>query len=613
MKSRQLPVYLHSISFALFHFYICLPMSNRNFDCFDEELLDEEMFEGENENCETEPEEWTIITALNRVLDLSRGSQLSEEFWTRARHPLDFLNKELGFNDIQVIILAMLVESGEPLSWRGMGKYLRCTRLTMMTYTDDVDDLVNKRWLYRRATRENGGMYEAYTLEPGVITALRHNTVFVPENLENLDIDTFCSKLENYLDRNLGRSGMEFKDIEEWIVRLCTLNPQLPLSQAVSRYSYDLDVQALFLMIVYDYAQWANSEDEGLTIDAIDRHFSDEYDVDFMRHLLANGNHVLIKDGLIEQKCGDGMTDTDRYLLTRKCKEDLLDGYRPSCSKCNTHNPHRRSTRDLKKHAGIKEKHMFYNITEAKQIERLTSLLSQEHLSEIQERLEKESFRKGFACLFYGLPGTGKTETVLQIARQTGRDIMQIDIAGMRDKYVGESEKNIKHVFSRYRDLCKQCEVMPILFFNEADAIFGKRTAVGGVNSSVQKMDNAMQNIILQEMEDFEGILIATTNLTCNLDDAFERRFLFKVEFQKPDEEVKAKLWCSMLGDGITEEDAHRLASRYDFSGGQIENIARKRTIEYILSGQKADFQQIDEFCQHEMLNKKKERTPIGF
>lgn len=101
MKSRQHPVYLHSISFALFHFYICLLMSNRNFDCFDEdeELLEEEMFE-ENGNCETEPEEWTIITALNSVLDLSRGSQLSEEFWTRARHPLDFLNKELGFNDI---------------------------------------------------------------------------------------------------------------------------------------------------------------------------------------------------------------------------------------------------------------------------------------------------------------------------------------------------------------------------------------------------------------------------------------------------------------------------------------------------------------------------------
>jgi len=114
-------------------------------------------------------------------------------------------------------------------------------------------------------------------------------------------------------------------------------------------------------------------------------------------------------------------------------------------------------------------------------------------------------------------------------------------------------------------------------------------------------------------MEDLEGILIATTNLTCNLDDAFERRFLFKIEFQKPDTEVKAKLWLSMLGEGITEDDAHRLAARYDFSGGQIENIARKRTIEYILSGKKADIDEIDEFCKNELLNKKKGYKPIGF
>ncbi len=98
--------------------------------------------------------------------------------------------------------------------------------------------------------------------------------------------------------------------------------------------------------------------------------------------------------------------------------------------------------------------------------------------------------RKGFACLFYGAPGTGKTESVLQIARQTGRDIMQVDIAGMRDKYVGESEKNIKAVFQNYRELCKKSEVMPILFFNEADALINKRTE--RIEHSVDKMDNAM-------------------------------------------------------------------------------------------------------------------------
>ena len=176
-----------------------------------------------------------------------------------------------------------------------------------------------------------------------------------------------------------------------------------------------------------------------------------------------------------------------------------------------------------------------------------------------------------------------------------------------------ESEKNIKAIFARYRDVCKQSDVTPILFFNEADGIFGKRVTIDGNNPSVEKMDNAMQNIILQELENLDGILIATTNLTCNLDDAFERRFLFKVEFEKPNDEVKEKIWRSMLGDGITTDDAHRLAIRYDFSGGQIENIVRKRTIEYILSGKKAGFDEIDEFCKHELLNKKNERKPMGF
>ena len=254
---------------------------------------------------------------------------------------------------------------------------------------------------------------------------------------------------------------------------------------------------------------------------------------------------------------------------------------------------------------------MFFNAPEQLQIERLAHLLSTENLPSIQQRLEEQGMRKGFACLFYGAPGTGKTETVLQIARQTGRDLMQVDIAGLRDKWVGESEKNIKEVFTRYRSLCKNCEVMPILFFNEADAIINKRTE--NVEHSVDKMDNAMQNIILQEIEDLDGILIATTNLTSNLDSAFERRFLYKVEFHKPDTDVKAKIWRSMLKD-ISDEDALQLASLFDFSGGQIENIARKRTVDYILSGNVASFKDIEDYCRAELLANKKQLKPIvGF
>jgi SpoVK/Ycf46/Vps4 family AAA+-type ATPase len=262
-------------------------------------------------------------------------------------------------------------------------------------------------------------------------------------------------------------------------------------------------------------------------------------------------------------------------------------------------------------HTDIKEKTMFYNKAEQQQIERLTNLLSQENLTSSQQRLEKQGLRKGFACLFYGAPGTGKTETVLQIARRTGRDIMQVDIADLRDKYVGESEKNIKEVFERYRAACKVNEVTTILFFNEADAIFSKRTA--RVQNSVDRMDNAMQNIILQEMENLEGILIATTNLTSNFDKAFERRFLFKVEFHIPDVSVKQQLWSCML-QGISEEEARHLAVNYNFSGGQIENIARQRAIDFVLSGKESSLKDIEEYCKAEIMEKNNNTRPVvGF
>ena len=579
---------------------------------FDDILFDEDddfAIEVEEEEYK-EPDEWSIITALDRVLNKARGSELSKEFWETCKNPIAFLTKELGLSEIQVVFIAILVEAGEAMSWRKFGKFLNCSRLSIMVHTEEIEVLVEKRWIFRRGSYEHGGFFEGFALARGVVTALRHNKPFVPEKIDGLDIQQFMERLEAYLDKNLNNNNGEFQDDEKWMIRLCKANTHLELCRTILGIENNVNTQSLLMLIAYDYAQFADSENEGLYLSTFTNLYPEEYECNRMRHRLKEGSHILMQQGYIEHKCEDGIANTERYVLTARFKEELLQDYTPSKSKCAVL---KAPKRDIKSHTGIKAKDMFYNDAEQKQIERLTALLGQENLSGIQERLEAEGMRKGFACLFYGAPGTGKTETVMQIARQTGRDIMQIDIAGMRDKFVGESEKNIKAVFARYRKACEACEVMPILFFNEADAIFGKRTTIGGNNPSVEKMDNAMQNIILQEMEDLEGILIATTNLTCNLDDAFERRFLFKVEFNKPDNEIKAKLWTSMLGNDITEDDARILASRYDFSGGQIENIARKRTIEFILSGEKSSFEKIDEFCRHELLEKKNTRKPIGF
>jgi SpoVK/Ycf46/Vps4 family AAA+-type ATPase len=240
----------------------------------------------------------------------------------------------------------------------------------------------------------------------------------------------------------------------------------------------------------------------------------------------------------------------------------------------------------------------------------LRSLLEPGQFDSICSRLEEKGLRRGFACLFYGGPGTGKTETVLQLARQTGRDLVQVNISDIKSMWVGESEKNIKKVFDSYRKLVRDSERTPILFFNEADAVIGKR--MENVQRSVDKMENSMQNIILQEIENLEGILIATTNLTNNLDSAFERRFLYKIEFSKPSEKAKRAIWRSML-PALSESDATILAKRYDFSGGQIENIARKQAVEEILTGCATDIDRLIEFCNDEHLDNSTARPRIGY
>lgn len=176
-----------------------------------------------------------------------------------------------------------------------------------------------------------------------------------------------------------------------------------------------------------------------------------------------------------------------------------------------------------------------------------------EEFNSVCQRLSDKGLRKGFATLFYGSPETGKTESVYQIAKATGRDIMCVDISSIKSCWVGENEKSIKAVFDRYSQFVDKSEVAPILLFNEADAVIGKRSE--NPERSVGKMENSIQNIILQEIENLEGLLIATTNLSQNLDKAFERRFIYKIKFEKPDIKAKQSIWKSMIPE-ITDSVA---------------------------------------------------------
>lgn len=551
-------------------------------------------------------ESWNIINALNFVLSHAHGSMLSDKFYETCKSPLAFLREKLGLTDVQIIVLAVMIEAGDTVTWKQIADYLGLTRLSVMTFSDEIEDLVSKRWIFHVNQSGVDGCWQGFHIVYGVVNALRENRAFIPERIDGFTEQEFVDRLERRLDSHLNNPSYEFCYDEQWMLQLIEANSQLPLCRELLTLNNKHD-RTLMLLAIFDYAQWAGQDEEGINLHLITTVFDNDYTF-IARNLLKNGVHELMQRGLIEFKCENGMVNQEQYVLTNKTKNELLSAYNPNKPICSAIT---RDDRQLTRHDTIKEKTLYFNASDQEQLERLTSLLSKENLPSIQQRLEEQGLRKGFACLFYGGPGTGKTETVLQIARQTGRDIMQVNIAGLRDKFVGESEKNIKQVFDRYRNLCKNSEVMPILFFNEADAIFGKRSEIGGNSPEVQKMDNAMQNIILQEVENLDGILIATTNLTCNFDSAFERRFIYKVEFHKPDTEVKAKIWRSMLKD-ISADDARQLASHFDFSGGQIENIARKRTVDYILLGKYASFDELEDYCKAELLTDKNQRKQIA-
>lgn len=296
------------------------------------------------------------------------------------------------------------------------------------------------------------------------------------------------------------------------------------------------------------------------------------------------------------------MARSDAFKLTEETKELMLSEL--SIAQLG------KSEKGLIKHATLTEKKLIYNSAEAEQIDELSSILSEDRFNSVQQRLRDAGMRPGFCCIFYGAPGTGKTETVYQIARMTGRDIMRVDVDRIKSCWVGESEKNIKALFTRYRNMCKNSTKAPILLFNEADAVLGVR--LEGASSAVDKMENSIQNIILQEMESLEGIMIATTNLTGNLDKAFERRFLYKVKFEKPTVSARAAIWQTML-KGLTLDQASQLADEFDLSGGEIENIARKHTVNAILSGDDTiDLPTIAKTCRNERLSQTS-RSRVGF
>lgn len=522
---------------------------------------------------------------------------------TNREAAIDYLCERLSLPRIQTLLVTYLLYHTAryprvSCDIEDLSNMMRVHPLRMMQMNDDLVQLENLGYIVRSCDVPSG---QGWTMSREAYDAFSKNQSFDPQSIvltSNLD---FLEHVSQYIDEGLRYDSNGL--IAENITRLMHRNKHLPLVANLQKMSCDVDKYFMLVMMV----TMGIERDKCVSPNDMERMFPPRIVRTILQHL-RQGSHPFCKNAYIEAYNQDGMTQFNMWALTQQAWVEMLGSLEEAQILIPTLED--QSSQVLTRYTDITPRQLFFSSKTQEQVDRLMHFLTQEQYANICQALKQRGMPIGFCCLFYGTPGTGKTELVQQLAISTQRDIFQVDLSTLRDKYVGESEKQVKRIFDRYRALVRSCERAPILFFNEADGIFGNR--MENTQRSVDKMENAIQNIILQEMENLEGIMICTTNLTTCLDKAFDRRFLFKLEFDKPTNDARKCIWQSML-DGLNDEQATYLANHFDFSGGQIQNISRKQVINTIFSGKDdIDYEQIKIDCQNETISRNNGKR-IGF
>ena len=546
-------------------------------------------------------EQMDLLQAFEMIVDKAKDSSLGEKFYQEADSYLGFVSDKLCISKRASAIMALFADRcyDTHIQFSDLIDYLDCRILTLLRYTTETQELIDKEYVCQNRIE---GLN--YSIPMEVMEAFQHNQQYIPSDVEDFTARELFDKFDELFSK-CRCEKLNKQVLRKKLRALVVKNSNLAFVKAMALYDINVEDKDFPLFILLCTLFVIDGDDDICCHDLDFIYEEGESVWRWAKRDLSQGNHRFLQKKFIEYTNDDGFADRESFKIT-DCAKKLLFSEMNLSAMRGSH-----PKGGMLSFENIKPKKLFYNDKERKQVEELAALLDEKNFQGIRNRLKETNFRSGFACLFYGAPGTGKTETVLQIARKTGRDLIQVNISEIKSMWVGESEKNIKGVFEDYRKMVKQSAKTPILLFNEADAIIGKRMV--GAEKAVDKLENNIQNIILQEIEQLDGILIATTNLAENMDKAFERRFLYKVKFEKPDLHGRLQIWQTMI-PSLNDADASFLAARYDFCGGEIENIARHYTIQSILHGKPADMlKSLVGYCDSERLEGRTPKRKVGF
>ncbi|WP_310991480.1 ATP-binding protein [Aequorivita marina] len=540
-----------------------------------------------------------IIEAIIKTSELIKDCKLEIAAIENNEHMLQ-LNKYFKTSTIETIILTTIFQlsaENKRIDRDDMAQFLGCNPILLFKYEENFKRLYKTGFLENDSRFLRKIQYQlSDTLHEAIIC---NNTPEIDPCIKKTDpIEILIEIVQAIDDRyiNDAKTSLLINEFNRYIAEY----EDVAFIKALDKLELSNTDKLAWLLLIERKLNGANS----LQVETLgDYVFLKNWERIKFSNSLHDKSNTLMSQNWIDFAAG-GFMNNARVALTLKSKEFLkalginlrMDDNKQNEQLINPENTHR--------------KKLYFNPAETEQIETVRKSLKIRNHAKIKKRLQKQGLRTGICTLLYGAPGTGKTESVYQIAKETGRSLWKVDLTELKSMWYGESQKKVKILFTNYKDLCKDEKRTPILLLNEADAILGTRqtTATSGSGSA----DNAIQNIFLDCLEDFEGILFATTNLEASLDTAFERRFLFKIKFERPEADAQQQIWKAMLKE-LTILQSKTLSRTYNLSGGEIENVLRKLAMKRVLQAEIDVFETLKILCENEKLGLKARSAPIGY
>lgn len=541
-------------------------------------------------------EENNIILTLETIHKTSENSKLKLSSFDSISVEIEFVCDYFKVNSIEAILLStcFIKSCFDSVALQDIIKHFGLENHSFLKYLGSFNLLSSKSILLETENRKSE---KAYKLSQHIYDYIL-NQKSIPKELLVIKVkeDTFNEFLADVdkISDEKDNKEINFIYFTQKFIELLNTNKHFKLVAFAIKNLQLVDAFVFFDTILDAINAGENDFNTSLQ-STVDDYYERNRDVFNYINSFLEGKTALTKLDLIEK---DSKTFSNRHniQLTQKAVSMLKEWEGISLEFVE------KKDKRLIYPNQIQKRNLFYNTEEESQLESIKKSLSHAAFTQLQNRLKSKNMTTGITALLYGAPGTGKTESVYQLAKKYKRPVFKVEISETKSMWFGESQKLVKKIFTDYYAFKKTQKVCPILLFNEADAIIGKRKSAS--SSSVSDTENAIQNVLLEELENFDGILFATSNLVANLDSAFERRFLFKVKFENPSIVNAAKIWRNKL-PFLSAKEAFQLASQFSYSGGEMENIARKSLMDEIVLGTKPNFERIISFCQNEKWSSK--------